>query len=335
MIIELKRGTQKSKIASVLLELRSLDIKPHHIKRKEGDIIIAIGLKKQLVPLLKNTSIKKIIEIKKPYQLISREYKKESSIISIGKVKIGGKKLIIIAGPCSVESEEQIIENAFQVKKFGGHILRGGAFKPRTSPYSFQGLGEEGLKYLKKASKKTGLPIITEVLDTKHVKMVEKYTDIFQIGSRNMQNFELLKAVGRSKKPVFLKRGFSATLQDFLMSAEYISSEGNMNVILCERGIRTFCEYTRNTLDLNIVPVIKQLTHLPIIVDPSHGTGRSDLVLPLSKAAIADGADGLMIEVHQSPEESVSDKEQAIDFAEFREVIKEVRKIAKAVDREL
>lgn len=269
----------------------------------------------------------------KKYKLVGR---KKEKVVKVSKdVEIGGKKIIIIAGPCAVENEEQILESAMTVKKLGIKILRGGAFKPRTSPYSFQGLGEEGLKLLAKAREKTNLLIATEVMAPHQVKLVAKYADILQIGARGMQNFPLLKEVGKVKKPVLLKRGIAATLDEFLLAAEYILLGGNEKVILCERGIRTFCQYSRNTLDLNIIPAVKKITSLPILVDPSHGTGRKDLIASMSKAAIAAGADGLMIEVHPTPEEALSDKEQALTPQEFSETLKELKLVAKAVGREL
>ena len=265
--------------------------------------------------------------------LYSREYKKEDSVIEVNGVKIGGKKIVVMAGPCSVEKKEIMIEIAKGIKKRGAKVLRGGAFKPRTSPYAFQGLGEKGLKYLAMARDETGLVIVSEMMDTKDVSLVEKYADIIQIGARNMQNFSLLKEAGRSEKPVLLKRGMSATLKEFLMAAEYVMKEGNHNVILCERGIRTFVQYSRNTLDLNIIPALKKETHLPVIVDPSHGTGVRDFVIPMSRAAVAAGADGLIVEVHPRPEEAISDKEQTINFKQFRKLMEEVRRVAEAVGR--
>jgi 3-deoxy-7-phosphoheptulonate synthase len=267
--------------------------------------------------------------------LYSREHKKEGTIINVNSVKIGGKDIVVIAGPCSVEKRDVMIGIAEGIKKEGAGLLRAGAFKPRTSPYSFQGLGEEGLKILAEAGKKTGLAVISEVMDTIDVRLVEKYVDVIQVGARNMQNFNLLKAVGKTRKPVLLKRGFSATMGEFLLSAEYIMEKGNKNVVLCERGIRTFVEYTRNTLDLSIIPALKKETHLPVIVDPSHGTGRTDLIIPMSRAAIAAGADGLMIEVHPEPEKAVSDKDQTIDLKQFEQLMKEIRSIAEAVGRNL
>lgn len=267
--------------------------------------------------------------------LYSREYKKEDSIIKVKGTVIGGKNIIVIAGPCAVEDKETIIKTAKAVKKSGAGFLRGGAFKPRTSPYSFQGSGEKGLQILAKAREETGLLVVSEVMDTKDVDLVNNYIDIIQIGARNMQNFQLLKAVGKTKKPVLLKRGLSATLKEFLMAAEYIMKEGNHNVILCERGIRTFVKYSRNTLDLNIIPALKKETHLPVIVDPSHGTGRTDLVIPMARAAIAAGADGLIVEVHPNPEKAISDKDQTLNLKQFDQLMKEIKPIAKAVGKDL
>lgn len=299
--------------------------KAHISKGEERTIIGVIGYKHQVRKEHLSTlpGVEKVIPISKPYKLVSREFKKDNTIIPINGICIG-KEVVIIAGPCSVENEKQLLETAKIVRENGAHLLRGGAFKPRSNPYSFQGLGEKGLKILKRAKEETGLYVVTEVLEAMYVPVVAEYGDILQIGARNMQNYELLKAVGRIKKPVLLKRGMSATLSEFLMSAEYIMSEGNNQVILCERGIRTFVEYTRNTLDLNVVPAIKKISHLPIIVDPSHGTGRRDLIEPLSMAALAVGADGLIIEVHRRPEEALSDADQTLDPLAFKKLMQKV-----------
>ena len=271
--------------------------------------------------------VKELIHVSKPYKLVSREWNPEDTIVQVDDVKVGGGNFVVIAGPCSVETEDQLLKAAQGVKKAGAQMLRGGAFKPRTGPYSFQGLGEEGLKILKKAKEETGLPIVTELLYAEHLDLVCEYTDVIQLGARNMQNFELLKLVGRTKKPILLKRGPSALMEEFLLAAEYILNEGNPNVILCERGIRTFETATRNTLDLNIVPLVKQLSHLPIIVDPSHGTGLYSLVTPLSKAARAVGADGIIVEVHPSPEEALSDGKQSLTVPDFEKLMKEVNQM--------
>ncbi len=266
-------------------------------------------------------------------KLISKKDDYSSRIIEIKNVTIGDGSLVVIAGPCSVESRKQIFKTAEFVKSQGACILRGGAFKPRTSPYSFQGLGVEGLKLLKEAGEKYQLPVISEVMDTREVSLLEEYVDILQIGARNMQNYSLLKEVGKIKKPVLLKRGMAATLEDWLMAAEYIASEGNEDIILCERGIRTFEGYTRNTLDLSAVPLVKDISVLPVIVDPSHGTGLRQLIKPMSKAAIAAGADGLMIEVHPIPERALSDGHQSLDFVEFEELMKQLKPIHQCISK--
>lgn len=299
--------------------------KAHISKGEERTIIGVIGYKHQVRKEHLSTlpGVEKVIPISKPYKLVSREFKKDNTIIPLNGVRIG-EEVVIIAGPCSVENEKQLLETAKVVRENGAHLLRGGAFKPRSNPYSFQGLGEKGLKILRRAKEETGLYVVTEVLEAMYVPVVAEYADVLQIGARNMQNYELLKAVGRIKKPILLKRGMSATLNEFLMSAEYIMSEGNNQVILCERGIRTFVEYTRNTLDLNVVPAIKKISHLPILVDPSHGTGRRDLIEPLSMAALAVGADGLIIEVHPRPEEALSDADQTLDPIAFKKLMQKV-----------
>ena len=276
-----------------------------------------------------------VIPVSHAYKLVSREVKNEDSIVRIGGVAVGGPELTVVAGPCAVESMEQTLIVARALKTAGAHILRGGAFKPRTSPYSFQGLGEEGLRILAEARAATGLPVLTEALDNEGVDLVERYADAIQIGARNMQNFSLLKRVGRARKPVVLKRGMSATLEELLMSAEYILSEGNYEVILCERGVRTFSDFSRNTLDLSIVPAVKKLSHLPILVDPSHGTGSREKVAPLSRAAVAVGADGVMIEVHHDPNRALSDGPQSITPDMFVDVMRDLRLIAPVIGRRL
>ena len=277
--------------------------------------------------------LKRFIELLKPFKLASRSFKKEDSIIKIKDVVIGGNEVSVIAGPCSVESEEQIMIIAELVKKSGVKILRGGAFKPRSSPYSFQGLGEEGLKLLRKAGDTYGLLVITEVLENSMIDLVYKYTDIFQVGARNMQNYSLLKELGSAKKPVMLKRGLSATVEDWLMSAEYILSNGNPEVFLCERGIRTFETYTRNTFDISAIPVVHKRSHLPVFADPSHATGLRDKVIPMARAAVAAGADGLMVEVHHDPEKALSDGPQALLPNQFEEMMKQIRLIANVIGR--
>ncbi|HHV63711.1 MAG TPA: 3-deoxy-7-phosphoheptulonate synthase [Peptococcaceae bacterium] len=268
-----------------------------------------------------------------PYKLVSREYKPEDTLISVGKSIIGSPQFHVIAGPCAVESRAQLLETAWAVKEAGATFLRGGAFKPRSSPYSFQGLGEEGLKLLAEAREETGLPVVTEVMDVRDVELVASYVDIIQIGARNMQNYFLLKEVSRLEKPIILKRGQSATLEEWLLAAEYVLDGGNWQVILCERGIRTFEKYTRNTLDLNAVPALKNISHLPVFVDPSHGTGRWELVTPMAKAALAAGADGIIVEVHPCPVKAFSDGEQSLTIKKFGKMMTELKKMAKVLDR--
>ncbi|MBI4597583.1 MAG: 3-deoxy-7-phosphoheptulonate synthase [Candidatus Omnitrophica bacterium] len=338
MIIVLKPDATKKQINHVIERIKALGLKPMVSQGTERTIIGVIGPEDQLrvQPLEVIPGVEKVMPVLKPYKLVSREFKPEASVIDVGgDVKIGGKEVVIMAGPCSVENRQMLQEVAKAVKHGGAKILRGGAFKPRTSPYSFQGLGEEGLKLLREAAHETGLRVVTELLDTRDLPLVEEYSDMIQIGARNMQNFELLKDVGQSKKPVLLKRGLSATINEFLLAAEYILSQGNFNVILCERGIRTFETATRFTLDLNAVPVIKSLSHLPIVVDPSHSTGTWEYVGPMAKAAIAAGADGLIIEVHPNPEVALSDGPQSLLPKKFAALVTEIRKVAKAVGRTL
>lgn len=337
MIIVLRPDATKKQIDHIIVKVRKFGLKPMVSRGVERTIIGVIGEEDilRVQPLEAFPGVEKVMPILKPYKLVSREFRPENSIVDVEGVKIGSKKIVVMAGPCSVENFDMLLNVGKKVKKAGAKILRGGAFKPRSSPYSFQGLGEEALKYLLDVKKQTGMKIVTEVMDTRDVEMVGKYADILQIGARNMQNFNLLKEVGLSKKPVLLKRGMAATVKEFLMSAEYVLAAGNFNCILCERGIRTFEDATRFTLDLNAVPLIKQLSHLPVVVDPSHGTGKWDLVAPMAKAAIAAGADGLIIEVHPNPEEAYSDGEQSLVPYRFEAMMKELRVVAKAVGREL
>ncbi|MBM7614531.1 3-deoxy-7-phosphoheptulonate synthase [Alkaliphilus hydrothermalis] len=264
-------------------------------------------------------------------RLINKKDNNDYKTVRVGNIEIGGEQLIMMAGPCAIESKEQMLASAKAVKEAGGHILRGGAFKPRTSPYSFQGLGEEGLEILKEVGEHYQLPVISEVMDPRDVEMISRYVDVIQIGTRNMQNFSLLKEAGRANKPILLKRGMAATIEDWLMAAEYIAAEGNQDIILCERGIRTFENYTRNTLDIAAVPIIKSLTYLPIIVDPSHGTGRRELVAPMAKAAIAAGVDGLMVEIHPSPCDALSDGPQSLELPEFADLMVETQELHKMI----
>jgi 3-deoxy-7-phosphoheptulonate synthase len=337
LVIVMKHGATDEQIQHVVDRLHEFKLREHISKGEERTLIGAIGDERVLntIPLEAMPGVEKVMAVLAPYKLASREFQPEDTVIKIDGVEIGGKKVVIMAGPCAVENEDQITTIAESVKDSGAIILRGGAFKPRTGPYSFQGLEIEGLELLAKAKEKTGLLIVTEVMSVDRIDLVAEYADILQIGARNMQNFMLLKAVGQIRKPVLLKRGMSATIEEFLLAAEYILSQGNHNVILCERGIRTFETYTRNTLDINAVPVLKQLSHLPVIVDPSHGTGRRELVVPVSKAAIAAGADGLIIEVHNNPEVSVSDGAQSLLPDQFAQLMTELKKIAEAVGRSI
>ncbi len=337
MIIVMKPAATQADIDQVAEKIVQYGLKPHISKGVERTIIGAIGDERILrnVPLQALPGVEEVLPILKPFKLASREFKAEGTVVVVNGVEVGSQRLAIIAGPCSVEGRQMLLDTAQKVKAAGANLLRGGAFKPRTSPYAFQGLGEEGLKYLAEVREITGLPVVTELMDPRDAELVLKYADVIQIGARNMQNFRLLKEVGSHRKPVLLKRGMSSTIQELLMSAEYIMSEGNYHVILCERGIRTFEEYTRNTLDLSAVPALKQLSHLPVIVDPSHGTGKWDLVHPMALAAIAAGADGLMVEVHPKPEEALSDGPQALIPDRFAKLMGEIRAIALVVGRSL
>ncbi len=339
MIVVMSSDATQEQIDKVKSTIADLGYKAHPITGVLRTVVAVIGDERgkeehiEFLSMLEG--VEKVVPIVQPYKLASREVKPETSIVEVNGVKIGGKKICVMAGPCSVESEEQIMITAKAVKEAGATMLRGGAFKPRTSPYSFQGLGEEGLKLLARAREATGLPVVTEILDVHDLDVVEKYTDMLQIGARNSQNYALLKHVGRSKKPVLLKRGMSTTINEFLMAAEYILAEGNPNVVLCERGIRTFETATRNTFDLNAIPVLKERTHLPIVADPSHGTGYWQYVSPMGLAAIAAGADGLIIEVHYKPEIAVSDGAQSLTPQRFAEFMTRARPVAEAVGREI
>ncbi|QEM68049.1 3-deoxy-7-phosphoheptulonate synthase [Geobacter sp. FeAm09] len=339
MIIVMKAGATKKDKDEVLKRIKELGYKPHVIHGSTRDVIGAVGDERGKMVLHSLDSlhgVENVVPILQPYKLASKEVKKESSVVRINdEVAIGGERVIMMAGPCSVENERQIVETAEAVKKAGAHILRGGAFKPRTSPYSFQGLEEEGLKLLAKAREVTGLPFVTEVINPETAELVAEYSDILQIGARNSQNFALLKKVGQLGRPVLLKRGMSMTIQEFLMSAEYVMSEGNQSVILCERGIRTFETATRNTLDLSAVPVLKEKTHLPVVVDPSHGTGNHHYVAPMCFAAVACGADGLIVEVHPDPEHASSDGPQSLKPAKFQALMDKLRLFAEAAGRSL
>lgn len=339
MIVVMKAGAAKKDRDEVLKRIKELGYKPHVIHGAIRDVIGAIGDERGKLVLQSLESmhgVESVVPILQPYKLASSEIQKETSQVKISdQVVVGGKQVIVMAGPCSVESEGQILESARQVKAAGAHVLRGGAFKPRTSPYSFQGLEEEGLKLLAKARTETGLPVVTEVINPETVELVASYADILQIGARNAQNFALLKKVGQCGKPVLLKRGMAMTIQEFLMSAEYIMSEGNHGVILCERGIRTFETATRNTLDLSAIPVLKSKTHLPVVIDPSHGTGNYHYVAPMCYAAVAAGADGLIVEVHPDPERATSDGAQSLKPKKFDAMMAKLRLFAEAADRTL
>lgn len=339
-IIVLRPDAKSSALKLILKKLEDLGLKANVSKGEKRTIIGVIGDTAKVTEEAEDAiravpGVEEVMRILKPYRLASREFKKADTVIKVKGIAIGGKKLCVIAGPCAVENRQMMLDIASKVKAAGANFIRGGAYKPRTSPYSFQGLGEEGLKYLAEAREKTGLPVVTEIMDPRDLPVIERYADIIQIGARNMQNFRLLLEVGESKKPVLLKRGLSATIKEWLMSAEYIMSRGNHNVILCERGIRTFETATRNTLDLSAVAVLKQLTHLPVIVDPSHGVGKWDLVAPMSKAAIAAGADGLLIEVHTHPENALSDGEQSLKPDVFKKLMSELKPFAKAAGKEI
>jgi len=339
MIIVMQSGASKREIQDVEHEIEKFGYKVHPIYGTERTVIGAIGDergKSRLQKLQTSPGVESVIPILKPYKLAGKELHKEKTKITVNSnVVFGGKKIPVIAGPCSVEGLDQICETAIGVKAAGASILRGGAYKPRTSPYSFQGLEEEGLKFLAAAREKTGLPIDTEVMKESVMQLVEGYADMIQIGTRNMQNFDLLKAAGQTNKPILLKRGLANSIAEWLMSAEYIMAQGNMNVILCERGIRTFETSTRNTLDLSAISVIKRETHLPIVVDPSHGTGHWEYVEDMSLAAIAAGADGLMIEVHPNPHEAWSDGSQSLNLEKFKQLMEKAKKVAEAVGREM
>ena len=337
MIVVMNGTANQEDIEKIVDKLKSMGLDLDISKGEKRSILGIIGDTSILesFPFYAYAGVEKVLRVLKPFKLASREFKDKSTTIKLKGITIGGKELAIIAGPCAIENEEQIFTIAGELSKRGVKILRGGAFKPRTSPYSFQGLGEEGLKLMSRAAREFGLSIITEVMSVEQVDLVAEYADILQVGARNMQNFMLLKELGRIKKPVMLKRGMSATLEELLLSAEHILSNGNRQVILCERGIRTFETYTRNTLDLSAIPSLKKLSHLPVIVDPSHGTGRWKLVGPMAKSAIVAGADGLMIEVHPNPKAALSDGAQTLNFKNFSQLLKEMSAIANVTGREI
>ncbi len=337
MIVVMKVDSGEKEIDEILKRLAEQGLAGHLSRGIERTVIGVVG---QTYPELRDMlellpGVEEVIPITRPYKLSSREFQPQDTVIKVGEITIGGEELVVMAGPCAVESEEQVLETARTVKAAGAHILRGGAFKPSTSPYSFRGLGEEGLKILAQARKETGMPVITEVITPEDVELVARYADILQVGARNMQNFILLDEVGKVNKPIMLKRGMSATIQEWLLSAEYILSQGNRRVLLCERGIRTFETYTRNTMDISAIPVIEKVSHLPIIADPSHGTGKWYLVAPVALAAVAAGADGVMIEVHPSPDHALKDGAQSLTFDNFQRLMEQLVNVAASVGRRM
>ncbi|MGC8659660.1 MAG: 3-deoxy-7-phosphoheptulonate synthase [Desulfomonilaceae bacterium] len=335
MVVVMKKNADENQISRVLFKIESLGSRAHLSRGNIRTIIGVVGDNSNIEPGAFESldGVERVVPLLGPFKLASRDFRKENSTFSVDGSQIGGKKIIVMAGPCAVESREQLIESALVVKKAGAVALRGGAFKPRTSPYSFQGLGEEGLKILAEARDLVGLAVVTEVIAPEQVPLVAQYADVLQVGARNMQNYALLNAVGESHKPVLLKRGLSSTIEEFLNAAEYILSHNNPRVILCERGIRTFETYTRNTLDINAIPVLKSLSHLPVVVDPSHGTGKREYVAAVSRAAIAAGADGLIVEVHPDPENALSDGAQSLKPQEFDALMAELKPVAEAVGR--
>jgi 3-deoxy-7-phosphoheptulonate synthase len=337
VLVVMRHNATPQQIEGVVRAIEARGFRAHPIPGAQRTAIGVTGNKGAIdAPVFESLpGVLEVIAVSHAYKLVSREVKPEDTIVDVGGVRIGGDTLTIVAGPCAVESLEQTLTIARRIKAAGAHMLRGGAYKPRTSPYSFQGMGEEGLKILAAAREETGLPVVTEAVDVEGVDLVERYADAIQVGARNMQNFSLLRRVGKARKPVVLKRGMSATLEEFLMSAEYILAEGNYAVVLCERGVRTFSDFSRNTLDLAVVPAVKKISHLPIVVDPSHGTGRREKVAPLSRAAAAVGADGVMVEVHHDPDRALSDGPQSITPDMFERLMADLRQIAPVIGRRL
>ncbi len=335
MIIVMKSRASTQQVSAVVKRIEALGYRAHLSQGEETTIIGVIGddrpIDRTQFEVL--DGVEKTVPILKPFKLASRDMRPADTLIPLNRLQVGGPQIVIIAGPCSVESRSQILEAAQAVKEAGATALRGGAFKPRTSPYSFQGMGEEGLQLLAEAREATGLPVVTEAMSPEQILLVEKYGDVIQIGARNMQNYNLLNAAGEARKPVLLKRGMMSTIEELLMSAEYILAKGNTQVMLCERGIRTFEKYTRNTTDINAVPVLKQITHLPVILDPSHGTGKWEYVSAIAKAGVAAGADGLIVEVHPNPAEAMSDGAQSLKPEKFAQLVRDIRRVAEAVDR--
>src|SRR5919112_2451387 len=335
MVVVMQERASDEQVARVVAQLVEMGFDVHRSTGALRTVIGAVGGNRQGDPRLLEVleGVQEVLRITEPYKLASRTFRQENTVITIGDLRIGGDEVVVMAGPCSAESEEQVEASAAAVKRAGAKVLRGGAFKPRSSPYSFQGLGEEGLRLLKSAADRHNLKLVSEVMDISQLELMEKYVDILQVGARNMQNFTLLRELGRTRTPVLLKRGISATIEEWLLSAEYILAGGNMNVMLCERGIRTFESYTRNTFDISAIPVIQKLSHLPILVDPSHGTGLRDKVAPMARAAVAAGADGLLIEVHHDPDHALSDGAQSMFPAQFERLMAELNIIAPAVQR--
>jgi 3-deoxy-7-phosphoheptulonate synthase len=335
MIVVMKVGSSDKEIAGVVKRIESAGLKIHVSQGVERTIVGVVG---QIIPELEDVlemlpGVDEVIRVSKPYKLSSREFHPLDTTINVGGVTIGSKEIVVMAGPCAVESEQQLLETARAVKAAGATILRGGAFKPSTSPYQFRGLGEQGLELLAQVRKEVGLPVITEVMSSVEVELVARYADILQIGARNMQNFGLLEEVGKTGKPVMLKRGLSATVQEWLLAAEYILAQGNEQLMLCERGIRTFETYTRNTMDVSVIPIIEKVSHLPIIADPSHGTGKWYLVIPMALAAVAAGADGIMVEVHPNPDMALKDGAQSLTFANFNQLMSQLKSVSEAIGR--
>jgi len=337
MIIVMKRDASSRELSTVVTRVEELGYRAHLSHGEERTIIGVIGNGRPLnrEHIERMSGVERTLPILRPFKLAGRDFQPQDTVVEVNGVTIGGQQLIVMAGPCAVESREQLLEAAHAVKKAGASVLRGGAFKPRTSPYDFQGLGEEGLHLLAEARQEVGMPVVTEVMDPQLVPLIATYADILQVGARSMQNYALLHAVGEAQRPVLLKRGMMSTVEELLMAAEYILSHGNKRVILCERGIRTFETYTRNTLDINAIPVLKGLTHLPVVADPSHGTGKWELVAPAARAAVAAGADGLIIEVHPHPEQALSDGAQSLKPERFAALMDELRLVAEAVGRKI
>jgi 3-deoxy-7-phosphoheptulonate synthase len=335
MVVVMQERATDEQVQKVVAQLVEMGFDVHRSTGALRTVLGAVGGNRQFDTRLLEVldGVQEVLRITEPYKLASRTFKKENSIVTVGDVRIGGDEVIVMAGPCSAESEEQVEATAAAVKRAGAKVLRGGAFKPRSSPYSFQGLGEEGLRILRAAADRHNLKLISEVMDLSQIEMIEKYADILQVGARNMQNFTLLRELGRTRTPILLKRGISATIEEWLLSAEYILAGGNMNVVLCERGIRTFESYTRNTLDVSAIPVVHKLSHLPIVADPSHGSGRRDMVASMARAAVAAGADGLIIEVHNDPDHALSDGAQSLFPNQFDRLMAELRIIAPAIGR--